>query len=114
MPVQYGLLRSEKVRSVFRSIYSLATLGSRGSRGSGGSRASRISRRSGGRPYRLRDTAPDDKNDTQSSEVDIPLPVHAAATAGHDPHISDLEMERMQSKQGIMVTKSFDTSDHAV
>lgn len=103
LPVQYGLLRSEKVRSIFRSIYSLATLGSRGSRGS----------RNSHRSYRLRNQVPgNNKNGgSQSSEIDVPLPMHAAAAAGHDHSHSELEMENMQHAQGILVTKSFDASE---
>ncbi|KAL9135928.1 MAG: hypothetical protein Q9175_002859 [Cornicularia normoerica] len=98
LPVQYALLRSEKVRSIFQSVYSLATLGSRGSVNSRGSRGSHISRRSGARSYRLRDPAPgiDNKKGSQSSEIDVPLPTHAAAAAGHEPSRSEVETRKMQ------------------
>ena len=86
LPVQYGLLRSKKVRSIFRSVYSLATLGSRGSRGS------RNSRTSGARSIRLCDPTASNKNGSQSSEIDVPLPTHAAASAGHEVSQSELEM----------------------
>ena len=109
LPVQYGLLHSEKVRSIFRSIYSLATLGSRGSRGSGNSRRS-----GGARSFRLHDPTANNKNGSQLSEVDVPLPTHAAAAAGHEASQSELEMGNLNAGHAIMVTKSFDASELAM
>lgn len=105
LPVQYGLLRSKKIRSIFQSIYSLATLGSHGSRGS------RSSRRSGARSSRLRDPVSGDKNGSQSSEMEVPLPTHAA---GHGAGHSELETGNSQDVDASVVTKSFDTSEQAV
>ncbi|CAF9943701.1 MAG: hypothetical protein ALECFALPRED_000975 [Alectoria fallacina] len=98
LPVQYGLLRSEKVRSIFRSIYSLATLGSRGSR------SSRTSR----------DPMPGNKNGSQSSEMDAPLPTYAAAAAGHGARHSELEMGNLRGARAVRVATSFDASEQAV
>lgn len=105
LPVQYGLLRSEKVRSIFRSIYSLATLGSQDSQNS---------RRSDARSFPLPDPMPCNKNGSQSSEMDVPLPTHAAAAAGYGASHSELEMGNSHGARAIMVATSFDASEQAV
>ncbi len=80
--------------------------------GSRGSRASGTSRRSGTRSFRLPDPIPGNKSDSQSSEIDVPLPTHAAA--GHEGNHAELEMGNLQNARGFMVSTSFDASDHAV
>lgn len=57
---------------------------------------------------------PGNKNGSQSSEIDVPLPTHAAAAAGHEPSHSEFEMGSLQGAQGIMVTTSFNASEHTV
>lgn len=54
------------------------------------------------------------KNGSQSSEIDVPLPVHAAAAVGYEPRHSELEMGILQNAQRTVATKNFEASDHAV
>lgn len=124
LPVQYGLFRSEKVQSMIRSIHSLTSLGSRGSgSGSGGS-----GNRSGGggnsnnsrtRSFYMAQSRGHSQsqnlNTTGGSQTQVsdagggeepPLPtsgIRASSDAG-----SHLET------QGIVVSKSFGTEEHAV
>ena len=105
LPVQYGLLHSEKVRSILRTIYSLASLGSpHGSHYSHESRGSRRSRKS----HHLHDPWQITDNGSQSSEANIPLPAHAAVAAGQARSPSELELGNMRDPDKILVTKNFD------
>ncbi|KAL8796261.1 MAG: hypothetical protein Q9195_001376 [Heterodermia aff. obscurata] len=99
LPVQYGLLHSEKVRSIFRSIYSLGS--PHGSHHS--SHESRRSRKS----HRLHDPWQITDNGSQSSEANIPLPAHAAVAA-RSP--SELELGVLRRPDKILVTRSFETT----
>ena len=57
---------------------------------------------------------PGNKNGSESSEIDVPLPTHAAAAAGHEASHSELEMDILRDGHGIMVTKSFGAAEHVV
>ncbi|CAF9941805.1 hypothetical protein IMSHALPRED_002908, partial [Imshaugia aleurites] len=99
LPVQYALLRSGSVRSIFRTIFSPATLDSR---------------RSGARSSPLRDPILNTKNGSQSTEIEVPLPTQAAVAAGHGPSHSEFEMDTLRGAQGNMITTRLDASEHAV
>ncbi|CRG90255.1 hypothetical protein PISL3812_07298 [Talaromyces islandicus] len=111
LPVQYGLFRSEKVQSMIRSIHSLASLGSHGSgNGSGCNSRSRsfymVQPRGQSQSQNLNSMtatgAVAEGSQTQTSEVGEP------ARTGSDASARDLET------QGIVVSKSFGTQEHAV
>lgn len=105
LPVQYGLLRSEKVQSIIRSVHSLASLGSNRT---GDSQGTRASRRSRSQSQRIPDI-----NGSQASELNAPLPTHAAE-AGYDPKFPHHEMGNMNGGKGIVVSKTFETQEQAV
>jgi len=96
LPVQYGLLRSEKIQSIIRSVHSLVTLGSNHSN------ESQRSQRSRAQSQRLPDF------DSRPSDINLPLPTHAA-TAGYSPNDTELEMGKTYSGKGISVSKTFKT-----
>ncbi|KAM0796353.1 hypothetical protein BDR22DRAFT_812102 [Usnea florida] len=118
LPVQYALLRSDKIQSIFRSVYSLRTLGSRRGNNSAGSRGSRISRGSGsgGPPYRLRDSVPDvrSKDGSKSSEGEDSLPESVAAVAGYGFGGEEREMGVMGDVQGVKGTTEFEGVERTV
>jgi hypothetical protein len=99
LPVQYGLLKSEKLQSIIRSIHSLTSLASRA-----GSNDSFSPAQSRAQSQRL-----DGLNGSQISDVGAALPANAAATA-----YSDVRMEQNFEGQGIVVSKSFGTEEQAV
>lgn len=114
LPVQYGLIKSEKIQSMIRSIHSLTSLGSRGSGNGSGSGSNSNSRtrsfymaqsRGQSQSQNLNDTnATTNGDQTRISEDQPPMP--DPARAGSDA--SHLET------QGIVVSKSFGTEEHVV
>lgn len=62
----------------------------------------------------MRDPVPGNKNGSESSEIDVPLPTHAAAALGYEPSHLELEIGGGQGAQRIMAPKNFDASEHAV
>ncbi|EED15455.1 conserved hypothetical protein [Talaromyces stipitatus ATCC 10500] len=100
LPVQYGLLKSEKVQSIIHSVHSLTSLGSRGS--SNNSRGISLTQ-SRAQSQRIHDI-----DGSQVSEVGLSLPANAAVTAG-----SDIDMDHFDG-QGIVVHKSFGTNEQRI
>lgn len=56
----------------------------------------------------------ENKDGSELSEIDVPLPAHAATAAGQEQNIGELEMGSRSEPSGIMVTKSFDASHNAL
>lgn len=115
LPVQYGLLKSEKVQSMIRSIHSLTSLGSRGS-GSGGSgnRSGGSGSNSRARSFYMAQSRGQSQSqnlnttagsDAGEAEAEPPLPtsgIRGSSDAGS-------QMET----QGIVVSKTFGAEEHA-
>ncbi|OKL61612.1 hypothetical protein UA08_03613 [Talaromyces atroroseus] len=112
LPVQYGLLKSENMRNVIRSIHSLTSLGSRGGTSNSNSNSNNNSNNNSGNDSRNMSAAQSqrfsDINGSQISDIGAPLPANAAATAS-----SHAMMDHFDD-QGIMVSKSSGTEAQAV
>ena len=121
LPVQYGLLRSKRVRDLLRTIYSLASFNSsRASHESARSNRTHRSARSGfsqnsRMPPLPNFGATNKTNESGSSESDLPLPMHAAhvASSKYTGEQQDVELGTMMGGHGILVTNSFETSQAA-
>jgi hypothetical protein len=104
LPVQYGLFKSEKVQSMIRSIHSLTSLGSRGSGGSGSGSNSRT------RSFYMAQSRGQSQSQNLNSGAELQAdgePMPTSVRNGSDAGASHLETE------GIVVSKSFGTEEHA-